>query len=371
MYTFSCLEIVMVKFQLDGGWGWVVVIGSFLSQVLMSAMYFSYGVVTESWIRDFNSSTATTALVGSTASGITSIAAPIGSFLVNRWGCRTSNMLGAALVTLGLFLCSQAKSLPEIFVYYGIFGGIGLGLCYVPAVISLTQYFKNKRGLAIGIASSGVGVGAFIFPIFIEALQVRYTWRGAMLILSGVIAHEFVSAMVIFPVEHKKRKGTQSRKGFTALLKLSRHPWLPRILSMIRSDQANIDEHHEAEIVDNCKSLPIVNEEKSDKNDHILTSNHEVVANNGLTVMLSTLSLDRKHNKDSFSQQSRLLFCNPLFYLIVIGNFTMFVGMMIVYGLTPIRATSEFGQTSEQGKVSTQRLKFYLFMQIPRFFKIL
>ncbi|XP_076806973.1 monocarboxylate transporter 13-like isoform X1 [Clavelina lepadiformis] len=348
MYTFSCLEIVMVKFQLDGGWGWMVLIGSFFTQAFMAALYFSYGVVTESWIREFNSSTATTALVGSTASGFTSMTAPIGSFLVNRWGCRTSNMLGAALVTLGLFLCSQAKSLPEIFVYYGIFGGTGFGLCYVPAVISLTQYFQNKRSLAIGIASSGVGVGSFVFPIFIEALQVRYTWRGAMLILSGVIAHEFVSAMVIFPVERKKGKGTQGRKGFSALRKLTRHPWLNRTLSMTNSDQANIDKRHETEIVDD-KPLPIVNEEKSYENDHILTSNHEEVADDGLTVMLSTLSLDRKHNKDSFSQQSRLLFCNPLFYLIVIGNFTMFVGMMIVYGLTPIRATSEFGHTSEQG----------------------
>ena len=102
MYTFSCLEIVMVKFQLDGGWGWVVVIGSFLSQVLMSAMYFSYGVVTESWIRDFNSSTATTALVGSTASGITSIA-----------GIRTQLSLGGRAIRASDSSKWQPTSIPS------------------------------------------------------------------------------------------------------------------------------------------------------------------------------------------------------------------------------------------------------------------
>lgn len=47
-----------------------------------------------------------------------------------------------------------------------------MGLAYVPAIISLSQYFKEKRPVAMGIASSGVGVGSFIFPIVIEYMQV-------------------------------------------------------------------------------------------------------------------------------------------------------------------------------------------------------
>lgn len=109
-------------------------------------------------------------------------------------------MVGGILVTLGTLLASQASSLVMIFVSYGVIGGIqayasrclfvyykqyvsllflgtGLGLCYVPAVIVLSKYFKRKRGLAIGIASSGIGVGSFIFPILLEYLQVNmYTF---------------------------------------------------------------------------------------------------------------------------------------------------------------------------------------------------
>jgi len=49
---------------------------------------------------------------------------------------------------------------------------LGLGLCYVPAIIVISEYFKKKRPLAIGIASSGIGIGSFIFPLVLDVLQV-------------------------------------------------------------------------------------------------------------------------------------------------------------------------------------------------------
>jgi len=56
-----------------------------------------------------------------------------------------------------------------------------------------------------------------------------------------------------------------------------------------------------------------------------------------------------KSLKKSFSSQSAEVLCNPYFYVMAFSNLTMFIGMMIVYGLTPIRATSDFKFTKEQG----------------------
>ena len=43
--------------------------------------------------------------------------------------------------------------------------GLGLGLTFVPSVTIATHYFQRRKGLAVGVAMSGTGVGAICFPI--------------------------------------------------------------------------------------------------------------------------------------------------------------------------------------------------------------
>ena len=38
-----------------------------------------------------------------------------------------------------------------MIVLYGIVGGFGLGLIYLPAVVAVGHYFESKRALATGI----------------------------------------------------------------------------------------------------------------------------------------------------------------------------------------------------------------------------
>ena len=50
---------------------------------------------------------------------------------------------------------SYSSSLTILMVTYGIFGGFGLGLMYVPAVISVSQYFSRRLNLATGRSLKG------------------------------------------------------------------------------------------------------------------------------------------------------------------------------------------------------------------------
>jgi MFS family permease len=43
--------------------------------------------------------------------------------------------------------------------------GLGLGLTYTPTMAIMTHYFKRRRGLATGIALTGLSIGATVFPI--------------------------------------------------------------------------------------------------------------------------------------------------------------------------------------------------------------
>ena len=59
------------------------------------------------------------------------------------------------------------------------------------------MYFDKKRGVALGIATAGSGIGAFIFSPLLTYTEAEYGWRGAVLITSGLCLHLFVCGLVI------------------------------------------------------------------------------------------------------------------------------------------------------------------------------
>jgi len=84
-----------------------------------------------------------------------------------------------------------------IFSFFNIstivFLGIGFGLIYLPAVVCVGYYFETKRSLATGIAVCGSGFGTFAFAPLATMLLEAYSWKGANLILAGLILNCAVS----------------------------------------------------------------------------------------------------------------------------------------------------------------------------------
>ena len=93
---------------------------------------------------------------------------PIVGGLVNRFGCRPVCIAGQLLrdrpgpsilsfFSPGSIITSVAFSLsifsvnvPMLMLLYGVLGGFGLGLIYLPAVCAVGYYFEKKRALATG-----------------------------------------------------------------------------------------------------------------------------------------------------------------------------------------------------------------------------
>ncbi|UYV71566.1 hypothetical protein LAZ67_8003705 [Cordylochernes scorpioides] len=61
--------------------------------------------------------------------------------------------------------------------------GIGYGMMYLPAVVTVGLFFKKRLALATGIAVCGTGAGTFIIPIIINYFLVPYGWRFTFLVL--------------------------------------------------------------------------------------------------------------------------------------------------------------------------------------------
>ena len=90
--------------------------------------------------------------------------------------------------------------------------GLGFGLIYLPAVVCVGYYFETKRSLATGIAVCGSGFGAFAFAPLGSYLLDEFGWRGANLILAGLIFNCGVSihtpqrVAVISAKNHKRQR---------------------------------------------------------------------------------------------------------------------------------------------------------------------
>ena len=70
---------------------------------------------------------------------------------------------GAILASSGMALSAAADSIVILYFTVGVLTGLGFGLIYLPAIVSVSIYFEKKRAFATGIAVCGSGLGTFIF----------------------------------------------------------------------------------------------------------------------------------------------------------------------------------------------------------------
>ena len=87
-----------------------------------------------------------------------------------------------------------------MYLGYGVLGGIGIGLTYNTSRSILAKYFNKYRKFACGLTSCGTGVGSFILPPIIKALDDTYSWRGTVLLIAGILAHCIFFCSIFKPV---------------------------------------------------------------------------------------------------------------------------------------------------------------------------
>lgn len=168
----------------DGGWGWVVVFASFALSMIADGISFSFGLIYSELLNEFHEGPAKTAWVGSLFMAVPLLVGPIMSNLVDKYGCRKCTMLGGLLGCLGFVLSSIADSIEVLYITFGIITSLGLGFCYVTAVVSIAFWFDKKRSMATSIGASGTGMGTFIFaPLTQYLIDNGYGWDGTTLIL--------------------------------------------------------------------------------------------------------------------------------------------------------------------------------------------
>lgn len=86
-------------------------------------------------------------------------------WFVEKYGPRVAGITAAVFFGIGVAgsgIAVNAGSLGLLYVFYGVLGGVGLGVGYIAPVSTLVKWFPDKRGLATGMAIMGFGFAAAI-----------------------------------------------------------------------------------------------------------------------------------------------------------------------------------------------------------------
>jgi len=197
----------------DGGWGWVVVFASFMIHIIADGITYSFGVFLVELIDKFDADRGAASLIPSILVGVTLGSGPIASYFTNRYGCRAVTIAGAILASAGLALSVAAKSIIVLYFTIGILTGLGFGLIYLPAIVSVSIYFEKKRAFATGIAVCGSGSGTFIMAPVTKGLITQFGWQGAMLVTSGLILCCILFGCLMRPLQPGKDNKDKEQIG--------------------------------------------------------------------------------------------------------------------------------------------------------------
>lgn len=196
----------------DGGWGWVVVLSSLILSMVADGISFSFGLLYVEFLKEFEASRSTTSWIGSLFMAVPLLTGPIMSAFVDKFGCRSMTIVGGIISAIGFILSSKCNSIPLMYLTFGTLAGLGLGLIYVTAVVSIAFWFDKKRTLAVGIGASGTGVGTFVFSPLTNFLLSEYGWRGTTLILSGTFLNMCVCGALMRDPDWISEQNSKSSK---------------------------------------------------------------------------------------------------------------------------------------------------------------
>jgi len=223
----------------DGGWGWVVVAASFLCNMVLDGIGYSFGILLVPLMKHYNEGKGTISMVGSILAGVIMLVGPIASILVNKFGPRITCIAGAIISGLAIFISTFSVNVYMMMVFYGVMAGFGLGFMYVPAVTAVGYWFEKKRSLVTGISTCGSGFGTIVFAPVVTALESSLGWQWCLRIVASFCLACTVLGATMKPVPRKPKDDEDS---ITEIKKQNENP----IIKKDKDDVALIENKEEA-----------------------------------------------------------------------------------------------------------------------------
>ena len=177
-------------------YGWVIVIASLIIICTLSGIKYSFGVFFKPLQGEFELTRTITSSVFSTYTVLIAVFAIISGWALDRYGPRLVILLMGLLTGLSLLITSQTNSLWQIFLTYSLLLSMGTAGTIPVLTAVVSRWFGKKRGVALGIASSGIGLGTLVAPPAAAYLISNLEWRMSYVVM-GLVAWMVVISLAM------------------------------------------------------------------------------------------------------------------------------------------------------------------------------
>jgi MFS family permease len=167
--------------------GWIVVGAAFAVLFVAYGAQYSFGVFFAAMLAEFGWSRGS---LGGAFSVYTFGYCVLGFFagrLTDRWGPRAVIAAGGVFLGSALAGMSLVTELWQPYVLYGLVASFGMATAFVPCNSTIVRWFVRRRGLAVGLATSGQSAGMLVGAPLAQALVTSAGWRATYAIY-GLVA---------------------------------------------------------------------------------------------------------------------------------------------------------------------------------------
>ncbi|KAF5343899.1 hypothetical protein D9758_012110 [Tetrapyrgos nigripes] len=176
----------------NGGYGWICVLCSFVIHFFALGIESSWGVYQNFYFTSpnegvGNASNADLAWIGSIQATGQPLVAYLAAIMARKVGFRWTGFFGAIVMAASLIAASFSTKVWHLYLTQGVLYGAGCGFAYIPAIAVPPQWFTARRGLAMGIGSSGYGVGGLVLSPVTEKLIATVGFRWALRITGFLV----------------------------------------------------------------------------------------------------------------------------------------------------------------------------------------
>ncbi|KAK9895934.1 MFS general substrate transporter [Cystobasidium minutum MCA 4210] len=167
----------------DGGLrAWLVVVGGFLGSIVTWGYITSFGVY-QAYYQTHqlaNESASSIAWIGSLQLFFILMGSLFAGYLFDAGHHYKLVAVGSVFTIVGIFTTAECTKLWQFILAQGFCGGIGAGFIYLPCAGTLSHWFKKRRTLCFGCIASGSSIGGVIFPILLNRMFERTTFKWAV-----------------------------------------------------------------------------------------------------------------------------------------------------------------------------------------------
>lgn len=176
--------------------GWrMAAVAFFVDFIAVGFFFYSYGVFFKAIASEFGDSRLGVSIGISVTQVVGAVIAPFVGRALDKYPLKRVMMLGTCFMGSGFLLLSQVKTPLQFYLVLGFFIGIGAGSMGGLSTAKLvSNWFVMKRGLALGLASTGISASGIIMPTISAWLIATWGWR------EGFLAYGAITIIIVIPV---------------------------------------------------------------------------------------------------------------------------------------------------------------------------